>query len=71
MSLGSRIQSHLIITKPDDWHLHLREGAALQSLVPHSAKQYGRAIIMPNLKPPVTTVKQVRAIQARLSISLP
>ncbi|XP_076891392.1 dihydroorotase, mitochondrial-like [Bidens hawaiensis] len=45
----------LCITQPEDWHLHLRDGQLLQAVVSHSAKQFGRAIIMPNLKPPVTT----------------
>ena len=45
----------LTITRPDDWHLHLRDGAALAAVVPATARQFGRAIIMPNLKPPVTT----------------
>ena len=45
----------LTITRPDDWHLHLRDGAALATVVPHTARQFARAIVMPNLKPPVTT----------------
>ena len=45
----------LTITRPDDWHLHVRDGEAMRSVVPHTAAQFGRAIIMPNLKPPVTT----------------
>jgi dihydroorotase len=45
----------LTITRPDDWHLHVRDGAALEAVVPHSARQFGRALIMPNLRPPVTT----------------
>ena len=45
----------LTITRPDDWHLHVRDGAAMASVVRHSAAQFGRALIMPNLKPPVTT----------------
>jgi hypothetical protein len=49
----------LTITRPDDWHLHVRDGGALGSVVPHSAAAFGRAIIMPNLQPPVTTVAQV------------
>jgi len=48
----------LTITRPDDWHLHVRDGAALHTVVPHTAAQFGRAIIMPNLKPPVTTAAQ-------------
>ena len=45
----------LTITRPDDWHLHVRDGAALAAVVPASVRQFGRALIMPNLKPPVTT----------------
>ncbi len=51
----------LTITRPDDWHLHLREGEALKSVAPHTARQFARAIIMPNLKPPVTTTGQALA----------
>lgn len=47
----------LIITQPDDWHLHLRDGAALRTTVPHSAAHFARAVIMPNLNPPVTTLE--------------
>ncbi len=47
--------SSLTISRPDDWHLHLRDGEAMQSVIGHSARQFGRAIVMPNLKPPVTT----------------
>ena len=48
----------LTLTRPDDWHLHVRDGAALSTVVPHTAAQFGRAIIMPNLKPPVTTASR-------------
>ncbi|WP_411726732.1 dihydroorotase [Methyloglobulus sp.] len=48
----------LTITRPDDWHVHVRTGAILKTVLPHTAKQFARAIIMPNLKPPVTTVDQ-------------
>jgi len=51
----------LTITRPDDWHLHLRDGAVLASVAPHTARQFGRAIIMPNLVPPVTTTGQASA----------
>ena len=47
----------VIITRPDDWHLHLRDGATMASVLPHTAHQFARAIIMPNLKPPVTTTE--------------
>ena len=50
--------TQITITQPDDWHLHLRDGEALNSVAPFTASQFARAIIMPNLKPPVTTVAQ-------------
>lgn len=51
----------ITITAPDDWHLHVRDGKAMASVVPHTAQHYQRAIIMPNLTPPVTTAHAVRA----------
>ena len=56
----------LTLTRPDDWHLHLRDGAALQAVIPHSARQFARAIIMPNLRPPVTTTEQALAYRGRI-----
>ena len=53
----------LTIKRPDDWHLHLRDGSGLQSVVPHSALHFARAVIMPNLQPPITTAQQVRRMQ--------
>ncbi len=61
----------LTITRPDDWHLHLRDGATMASVLPHSARQFGRAIVMPNLKPPVTTTAQALAYRARILAALP
>ena len=61
----------LTITRPDDWHLHVRDGAALQTVVPHTAAQFGRAIIMPNLKPPVTTAAQAVAYRERILAAVP
>jgi dihydroorotase len=61
----------LTITRPDDWHLHVRDGAALATVVPHTAAQFGRAIIMPNLKPPVTTAEQALAYAARIRAAVP
>ena len=61
----------LTITRPDDWHLHVRDGAALQTVVPHTAAQFGRAIIMPNLKPPVTTAAQAIAYADRIRAAVP
>lgn len=63
--------ARLEITRPDDWHLHLRDGDALASVVAHSARQFARAIVMPNLRPPVTTVAQAEAYRARIMASVP
>ena len=54
------------ITRPDDWHLHVRDGAALHTVVPHTAAQFARALIMPNLKPPVTSTAQALAYRDRI-----
>ena len=59
------------LTRPDDWHLHLRDGAALAAVLPHSARQFARAIVMPNLRPPVTTVELARAYRERILAALP
>jgi len=61
----------ITLTRPDDWHLHVRDGAALNTVVPHTAAQFGRAIIMPNLKPPVTTAAQALAYKARIQAAVP
>jgi dihydroorotase len=61
----------LTLTRPDDWHLHVRDGDALNTVVPHTAAQFGRAIIMPNLKPPVTTAAQALAYKARIQAAVP
>lgn len=61
----------LTITRPDDWHLHLRDGTALAAVLPDTARQFARAIIMPNLKPPVTTVAQAAAYRDRILAALP
>jgi dihydroorotase len=61
----------LTITRPDDWHLHVRDGAALAAVVPHSARQMGRALIMPNLKPPVTTADMAAAYRERIAAAVP
>ena len=63
--------SNFIITKPDDWHLHVRDGAALKTVVPHTAAQFARAIIMPNLKPPVTTAALALDYKARILAAVP
>ena len=61
----------LTITRPDDWHLHVRDGEALHTVVPHTAAQFGRAIIMPNLRPPVTTAEQALAYKQRILAAVP
>ena len=61
----------LTITHPDDWHLHLRDGALMQAVVQDTARQFARAIVMPNLKPPVTTTEQAQAYRARIIAALP
>ena len=61
----------LTITMPDDWHLHLRDGDATKAVIGDTAKRFGRAIIMPNLKPPVTTVDAARAYRSRVLSALP
>ena len=61
----------LTLIRPDDWHLHVRDGAALSTVVPHTAAQFGRAIIMPNLKPPVTTAAQALAYKERILAAVP
>jgi dihydroorotase len=61
----------LILTRPDDWHLHLRDGAALKAVLPDTARQFARAIVMPNLRPPVTTVELAAEYRARILAALP
>ncbi len=61
----------LTIVRPDDWHLHLRDGAAMAAVLPHTARQFGRAIVMPNLRPPVTSTAQALAYRARIEAALP
>ncbi|MDP5237957.1 dihydroorotase [Uliginosibacterium sp. 31-16] len=61
----------ITITRPDDWHLHLRDGASLPTTVGDAARHFGRALIMPNLRPPVTTVEQAAAYRARILAAVP
>ena len=61
----------LTLTQPDDWHLHVRDGTALKAVVPHTSAQFARAIIMPNLKPPVTTTEQALAYRDRIRAAVP
>ncbi|NMG54251.1 dihydroorotase [Aromatoleum aromaticum] len=59
------------LIRPDDWHLHVRDGAALATVVPHTARRFGRALIMPNLRPPVTTAAQALEYRARILAAVP
>ena len=61
----------LTIRRPDDWHVHLRDGAMLDHVAPHTARQFARAIIMPNLSPPVTTAKEGAAYRDRIRAAVP
>lgn len=61
----------ITLTRPDDWHLHLRDGDALKAVLPDTAKQFARAIVMPNLRPPVTTTELAQAYRARILEALP
>ncbi len=63
-------QNTITLTRPDDWHIHLRDGEAMQAIVGHTARQFARAIIMPNLKPPVTTVALAQAYRGRIEQAL-
>ena len=61
----------LTITRPDDWHLHVRDGDALKTVLPDTTRQFARAIIMPNLQPPVRTVDQAEAYRGRIIAAIP
>jgi dihydroorotase len=63
--------STLILRRPDDWHVHLRDGAALSAVVRFTAERFGRAIVMPNLKPPITSAELARAYRDRILAALP
>lgn len=67
---ASASPTRIRLIRPDDWHLHLRDGAVLRSVVMDSARQFGRAIIMPNLKPPVLTTEDARAYRERVLAAL-
>ena len=69
--MSAAIPDSLTLTRPDDWHLHVRDGEALRTVVPHTAAQFGRASIMPNLKPPVTTAAQAVAYRERIRAAVP
>jgi dihydroorotase len=64
-------QQQITLTRPDDWHLHLRDGASLAAVLPDTARQFARAIVMPNLVPPVTDVERARAYRERILAALP
>jgi dihydroorotase len=61
----------LVIRRPDDWHVHLRDGDMLKAVVGHTARQFGRAIVMPNLQPPVNTTARAAAYRERILAALP
>lgn len=61
----------LTLTRPDDWHLHFRDGEVLRDVVPHTARQFARAIVMPNLKPPITTTEMAAAYRQRILATVP
>src|SRR5256885_4483905 len=63
--------TRITIRKPDDWHLHVRDGAMLKAVLPYTAKNFGRAILMPNLIPPVRTTKDAIAYRERVMAALP
>ncbi|AOK46027.1 MULTISPECIES: dihydroorotase [Burkholderia] len=69
--MNASAPASLTLARPDDWHLHVRDGAMLAAVLPHTARQFGRAIIMPNLKPPVTTTAQAQAYRERILAALP
>src|SRR3982074_3875819 len=77
MTTGVGRHPHQIMTrripirKPDDWHLHVRDGAMLKAVMPFTAKHFGRAILMPNLIPPVTTTRDAVAYRERVMAALP
>ncbi|XP_078177191.1 dihydroorotase, mitochondrial-like isoform X2 [Carex rostrata] len=70
-SVVAQMETTIAFTRPDDWHLHLRDGDLLQSVLPHSARQFGRAIVMPNLKPPITTTAKALAYRESILKALP
>src|SRR5512145_383548 len=67
----SRAMRRITITRPDDWHLHLRDGAQLRAVLSDTARRFGRAIVMPNLVPPVTTTKLALEYRDRVLAALP
>jgi dihydroorotase len=68
---ASRMADTITILRPDDWHVHLRDGAMMAAVLPYTARQFARAIVMPNLTPPVTTIAAARAYRDRIVAALP
>ncbi len=66
-----RMPQTLTLARPDDWHLHLRDGAPMAAVLPYTARQFGRAIVMPNLRPPITTAAMALAYRQRILAALP
>ena len=62
---------NLTLTRPDDWHLHLRDGEALKAVLPHTVRQFARAIVMPNLKPPIRSCADAAAYRDRIIAAIP
>lgn len=69
--MSATAMNELTLTRPDDWHLHFRDGDILRDVVPHTARQFARAIVMPNLKPPVTTTDMAGAYRQRILAAVP
>jgi dihydroorotase len=69
--MSSSPENTITINTPDDWHLHVRDGAAMAAVVPDTARQFARAVIMPNLKPPITTTAQAIAYRDRINAAMP
>jgi dihydroorotase len=65
------IDEKLTLRQPDDWHVHLRDGAMLKAVLPYTARQFARAIVMPNLVPPITTTAAAEAYRGRITAALP
>ncbi len=70
-SVPAAAPDRLSLRRPDDWHVHLRDGAMLQAVAPATARTFARAIVMPNLSPPITTVEQGRAYRERVLAAVP
>ena len=69
--MTTKFTNQITLTRPDDWHLHLRDGTALQAVLPDTARQFARAIVMPNLRPPVTTTMLAGEYRQRILAALP